>query len=292
MFHVAAILLALGAPPENAEPERVTTVAVVERLPLAAPIARVVLSVDSLAMRIDVTTTADPRAIYQRFVASDPQLCPFISRAGNTVVLQCRTPRIEARLDPNGGKPVLEIREVRGLPLSEEEATRSGSSTIPSRSTLAVPAQATPLRHAVNVTSRRAASPRPRWNSARPYRANTADWPRFGSATSRCAPAIQQPPRVGTAWPAALAATGAWPWRDCASWAAACLGEMRKRVFDASMLPEPLHGEMLLRAARAHAYIGAVKDSMVNLLEAIRTNPRICDDDTRVSCADAWSCSP
>src|ERR1039458_2287937 len=103
MFHIAAILLALGTPAENAEPERVTTVAVVERLPLAAPIARVVLSVDSLAMRIDMTTTADPRAIYQRFVASNPQLCPYISRAGNTVVLQCRTPRIEARLDPNGG---------------------------------------------------------------------------------------------------------------------------------------------------------------------------------------------
>jgi hypothetical protein len=50
------------------------------------------------------------------------------------------------------------------------------------------------------------------------------------------------------------------------------------------MLPEPLHGEMLVRSARAAAYIGAVKDSMVSLLEAMHANPRICDGDTRVLC--------
>jgi hypothetical protein len=67
-----------------------------------------------------------------------------------------------------------------------------------------------------------------------------------------------------------------------------CLGELRKRTFDASMLPEPLHGEMLLRAARAHAYIGAVKESMVNLLEAIRTKLATFATTTPASCAGAW----
>jgi hypothetical protein len=63
-----------------------------------------------------------------------------------------------------------------------------------------------------------------------------------------------------------------------------CLGELRKRVFDSTALPEPLHGEMLLRGARAFAYIGAVKDAMADLLEAMRANPHTCDDDTRVLC--------
>ena len=283
MFHVAAILLALGTPPENAEPERVTTVAVVERLPLAAPIARVALSVDSLAMRIELTTTADPRAIYQRFTASDPQLCPFISRTGSTVVLQCRTPRIEARLDANAGKPVLEIREVRGLPLSENGdqiwffyhpiALRFGSGcpgdTAPARGECHFKAgrfteAALEFRKALQGEHRRLAALRIGDISLRTGDpATAAGWYRMAG-------------RYGSYGRMAVA-------RLC-ELGGACLGEMRKRVFDAALLPEPLHGEMLLRAARAHAYIGAVKDSMLNLLEAIRTNPHICDEDTRVLC--------
>ena len=283
MFHVAAILLALGTPPENAEPERVTTVAVVERLPLAAPITRVTISVDSLAMRIDLSTTADPRAIYQRFVASNPQLCPYVSRAGSTVVLQCRTPRIEARLDANGGKPVLEIREVRGLPLSEDGdqiwffyhpiALHYGSAcpgdTAPARGECHFKAgrfteAAIEFRKALQGEYRRLASLRLGDISLRTGDpATAAGWYRMAG-------------RYGSYGRLAVA-------RLC-ELGGTCLGEMRKRVFDATMLPEPLHGEMLLRAARAHAYIGAVKDSMVNLLEAMRTSPRICDDDTRVLC--------
>jgi tetratricopeptide (TPR) repeat protein len=283
MFHIAAILLALGTPPENAEPERVTTVAVVERLPLSAPIARVVLSVDSLAMRIDLRTTADPRAIYQRFVASDPQLCPYVSREANTVVLQCRTPRIEARLDPNGGKPVLEIREVRGLPLSEDGdqiwffyhpiALRFGSGcpgdTAPARGECQFKAgrfteAALEFRKALQGEFRRLAALRLGDISLRTGDpATAAGWYRMAG-------------RHGSYGRMAVA-------RLC-ELGGSCLGEMRNRVFDAEALPEPLHGEMLLRAARAHAYIGAVKDAMVNLLQAIRTNPHICDEDTRVLC--------
>jgi hypothetical protein len=283
MFHLAAIFLALGAPAENAEPERVTTVAVVERLPLAVPVGRVTLSVDSLAMRIELTTTADTRAIHQRFMASDPQLCPFISRAANSVVLQCRTPRIEARLDPGGGKPVLEIREVRGLPLSEDGdqiwffyhpiALHFGSAcpgdTAPARGECQFKAgrfteAALEFRKALQGENRRLASLRLGDISLRTGDpATAAGWYRMAG-------------RYGSYGRMAVA-------RLC-ELGGACLGEMRKRVFDAAMLPEPLHGEMLLRAARAHAYIGAVKDSMVNLLEAIRTSSHICDEDTRVLC--------
>jgi len=283
MFPVAAILIALGTPSENPDPERVTTVAVIERLPLAAPITRVVLTVDSLAMRIDLTTTADPRAIYQRFVTSDPQLCPYISRAGNTVVLQCRTPRIEARLDPNGGRPVLEIREVRGLPLSEDGdqiwffyhpiALRFGSGcpgdTAPARGECQFKAgrfteAALEFRKALQGENRRLASLRLGDISLRTGDpATAAGWYRMAG-------------RHGSYGRMAVA-------RLC-ELGGGCLGELRKRVFDASMLPEPLHGEMLLRAARAHAYIGAVKDSMTNLLEAVRSNPHTCDGDTRVLC--------
>jgi tetratricopeptide (TPR) repeat protein len=288
MFQFVTLLVALGGstpsePSDSPEGERVSTVAAIERLPLAVPINRVVLSVDSLAMRIDLTTTADTRAIQQRFLASDPQLCPFIHREPNTVVLQCRTPRIEARLDQTGGKPILEIHEVRGLPLHESGdqiwffyhpiALHFGSGcpgdTSPARGECHFKAgrfteAALEFRKALTGEYRRLASLRLGDISLRTGDSTTAaGWyrlaGRFGSYG-----------RLATA-------------RLC-ELGGGCLGEMRKRVFDATMLPEPLHSEMLLRGARAHAYIGAVKDSMAALTEAMRSNPRICDEDTRILC--------
>jgi tetratricopeptide (TPR) repeat protein len=283
MFHFAAILLALGTPAESAEPERVTTVAVVERLPLAAPITRVALSVDSLAMRIELTTTADPRAIYQRFVASAPQLCPFISRASDTVVLECRTPRIEARLEANDGKPVLEIREVRGLPLSEDGdqiwffyhpiALRFGSGC---------PGDTAPARGECHFKAGRFTEAAIEFRKALPGEFRRLAALRLGDIALRTGD-----PATAVGWYRMAGRHGNYGRMAVArlcELGGSCLGEMRKRVFDASLLPEPLHGEMLLRAARAHAYIGAVKDSMVNLLAAIRTNPHICDEETRVLC--------
>jgi tetratricopeptide (TPR) repeat protein len=283
MFRLASILLALGTPLDNTGPERMTTAAVVERLPLAAPINRVTLSVDSLAMRIDVTSAADTRAIYQRFVASDPQLCPYISRAGNTITLQCRTPRIEAWLDANSGKPVLEIREVRGLPLNEEAdqiwffyhpiALHFGSGcpgdTAPARGECHFKAgrfteAALEFRKALQGEYRRLASLRLGDISLR-----TGD-PATAAGWYRMAGHYGSYGRIAVA-------------RLC-ELGGGCLGEMRKQVFDASLLPEPLHGEMLLRGARAFAYIGAVKDSMVALLEAIRSNPHMCDYESRILC--------
>ena len=288
MFQLVTLVVALGAPSpsgpsDSPEGERVSTVAAIERLPLAVPVNRVILSVDSLAMRIDLTTTADTRAIQQRFLASDPQLCPYIHREQNAVVLQCRTPRIEARLDQTGGKPVLEIHEVRGLPLHEDGdqiwffyhpiALHFGSGcpgdTAPARGECHFKAgrfteAALEFRKALTGEYRRLASLRLGDISLRTGDTTTAaGWyrmaGRFGSYG-----------RLATA-------------RLC-EMGGGCLGEMRKHVFDATMLPEPLHSEMLLRGARAHAYIGAVKDSMAALVEAMRANPRVCDDETRVLC--------
>jgi hypothetical protein len=283
MFPLAAILVALGAPKETPEPERFTTVATVERLPLAAPINRVLLTVDSLAMRMDLATTADARAIQQRFLASEPQLCPFIDRVGNTVVLNCRTPRIEARLDPNGGKPVLEIREVRGLPMNEDGdqiwffyhpiALRFGSGC--PGDTPAAKAEchfkagrfteaALEYRKCLQGEFRRLAELRLGDIALR-----TGD-PATAAGWYRMAGRYGMFGRMASARLCELGGT--------------CLGELRKRTFDATVLPEPLHSEMLLRGARAAAYMGAVKESMVTLMEAMRDNPHLCGDDTRSLC--------
>jgi hypothetical protein len=283
MFRIAAILLALNTPSENPESERVTTVAAIERLPLAVPINRVTLLVDSLAMRIDVTSTADPRGIYQRFMASDPQLCPFISRAGNTVTLQCRTPRIEARLDPNNGKPILEIGEVRGLPLREETAQiwffyhpialHFGS---------ACPGDTAPARGECNFKAGRFTEAALEFRKALQGEYRRLASLRLGDISLRTGD-----PATAAGWYRMTGRFGSYGRMAVARLCeigGGCLGEMSKRVFDATSLPEPLHAEMLLRGARAFAYLGAAKDSMMNLNQAIKSNPRMCQDDTRILC--------
>lgn len=283
MVPLAALLVVLGAANETPEPERVTTVAAVERLPLAAPVTRVALSVDSLAMRIEIAAGPDARAVQQRFLASNPQLCPFVERAGSTVILNCRTPRIDARLDVAAGKPVLEIHELRGLPMSEDGdqiwffyhpiALHFGSGcpgdTPASRGECHFKAgrfteAALEFRKALQGEHRRLAELRLGDISLR-----TGD-PATAAGWYRMAGRYGSYGRMAAARLCELGGT--------------CLGEMRKHTFDASLLPEPLHAEMLLRAARAGAYIGAVKDAMVALLEAMHASPRMCDDDTRVLC--------
>jgi tetratricopeptide (TPR) repeat protein len=283
MFRIAALLLALNTPSENPESERVTTVAAIERLPLAVPINRATLSVDSLAMRIDVISTADPRGIYQRFMASEPQLCPFISRAGNTITLQCRTPRIEARLDSNNGKPILEIGEVRGLPLREETAQiwffyhpialHFGS---------ACPGDTTPARGECHFKAGRFTEAALEFRKALQGEYRRLASLRLGDISLRAGD-----PATAAGWYRMTGRFGNYGRMAVARLCeigGGCLGEMSKRVFDATALPEPLHTEMLLRGARAFAYIGAAKDSMINLNQAIRSNPHICQDDTRILC--------
>jgi len=283
MVHLATLLLALGSAPDGPAAGRVPTAATVERLPLAVPVSRVDLAVDSLNMRIELTTTANARAIYQRFAVSDPQLCPFISYSGNTVTLQCRTPRIEAILDPNNGRPVLEIHEVRGLPQAEDIdriwffyhplALRFGSGC---------PGDTPAARGECQFKAGRFRDAALEFRKALQTENRQLAALRLGDISLRTGD-----PLTATGWYRMVGRYGSFGRvavaRLC-ELGGACLGEMRKRVFDATLLPEPLHSEMLIRGARAFAYIGAIKDSMVALLDAIRSNSHICDGETRVLC--------
>jgi tetratricopeptide (TPR) repeat protein len=278
-----AILLALAAAPDESEAARIATAAAVERLPLAIPIQRAALTVDSLAMRIDVKTTGDARAVEQRFLASHPQLCPFISRSGNIVTLQCRTPRIEAHLDTDNGRSVLEIREVRGLPLSEDGdqiwffynpiALKFGSGC---------PGDTTSARGECHLKAGRFTE------AALEFRkALQGEYRRFADLRLGDIALRTGDPATAAGWYKMAGRFGSWGRMAAArlcELGGACLGELRKRVFNAEALPEPLHTEMLLRGARAAAYVGAVKDSMVALGEAMKLSPRVCDEDTRVIC--------
>lgn len=283
MFRLATLLLALSAPKETPEPERVTTVAAVERLPLAVPVSKVALSVDSLAMHLTLTTTSDARAIQQRLLSANPQLCPFIDRIGNTIVVSCRTPRIEARLDPNGGRPVLEIREVRGLPLSEDGdqiwffyhpiALRLGSGC---------PGDTPAARGECHFKAGRFSEAAIEFRKALPGEHRRLAELRLGDISLRTGD-----PATAAGWYRMAGRYGSFGRMATArlcELGGTCLGELRKRTFDASLLPEPLHSEMLLRAARAAAYMGAVKESMTALLEGMRADTHMCENETRVLC--------
>jgi hypothetical protein len=285
MFPLAAILVALSPPAQTPQPERVTTVASVERIPLAAAMNRIALSVDSLAMRFTLTTPTpgEAHAIEQSLTGSNPQLCPFIERAGNAVTIDCRTPRIEARLEPNGGRTTLEIRELRGLPLNEDGdqiwffyhpiALHFGS---------ACPGDTHPAQGECHFKAGRFSEAAIEYRKALPGEYRHLAELRLGDISLRTGD-----PSTAAGWYRMAGRYGNYGRMAMArlcELGGTCLGELRKRTFNAAMLPEPLHSEMLLRSARAAAYVGAVKDSMVALLDGLKANPHMCEDDNRVLC--------
>jgi hypothetical protein len=284
MVPLATLLVALGVSPSgNSEPERVTTALSVERLPLAAPLDRVALSVDSLAMRMELTSTTHARAIAQRLLASKPQLCPLVMRLGNTVVLDCRTPRIEARLDPGGGKPVLEIREVRGLPTDQDsDQLWFFYHPISLRLGRGCPGDTPAAKGECLFTAGRFTEAALQFRKALHGENLRFAQLRLGDIALRTGD-----PATAAGWYRMAVHYGAFGRmaraRLC-ELGGTCLGEQRKRVFDASLLPEPLHSEMRLRGARAAAYVGAVKEAMTSLLDLMRDNPHLCDTYTRSLC--------
>ena len=65
-----------------------------------------------------------------------------------------------------------------------------------------------------------------------------------------------------------------------------CFGKQRPYFFDSTALAEPLHTEMLLRAARVAAYLGELPQAMLALRQAIDAAHGGCDGSTQVFCRE------
>lgn len=87
-----------------------------ERHALPALKGSVSLAVQTLLAEVEIVAPSDAPAIANALRHSGGALCPSIEVRGNSVVLTCRTRRIEAGLAAENGRRYLDLRQLRGLP--------------------------------------------------------------------------------------------------------------------------------------------------------------------------------
>jgi tetratricopeptide (TPR) repeat protein len=112
------VLIALLALPAGGDlrATRFAAVSAVERITLPTnPVPQVV--VEPLDATVELRTNAKGlKALLQRITALVGQICPEVTSSGTSVILRCRSRRIDADLVPSANGPALEVRELRGLP--------------------------------------------------------------------------------------------------------------------------------------------------------------------------------
>ena len=283
MFHLAALLTVLALPVEVPDLERIPTVAVIERIALGMPPAKVNLQVHSLNMSIELSAPSDPRGLLDRVRIADPQLCPSLLRTEQGILLRCRTPRIEAQLDTLEGKAVLEIHELRGLPWRDEsDQMWFFYNPIGLKLGNACPGDTPAARGECHFKAGRITEAALEFRKGLSTEHRKMCALRLGDVAIRSGDAV-----TAVSWYQLSGHYGPYgrmaQARLC-ELGGMCLGEKRKTTFDSSLLPEPLKTEMLLRGARAFAYIGAVEEAMKRLTGAMKENPKLCESDNRILC--------
>jgi hypothetical protein len=97
-------------------PARLAMVVAAERLPLPVPVKTTDLVVEPLTGTIEVRRIGNAKVVAQKMAAAAGQICPEIEAVVTSVVIHCRTKRLDANLVFDRGKTFIEIEELRGLP--------------------------------------------------------------------------------------------------------------------------------------------------------------------------------
>jgi len=276
------ILLALAAEVSEAPP-RLPTVATVERIPLPQSAASVILSLDAFGKRIDLRPTRDSKGLASKIAAAGSRLCPRTQPDRDGVILQCVTRRLDAAFIHEKSGLFLELYELRGVPwrgdenrieISYDPVTFQLGHECPGNTPVArgectydagqYTVAAVEFRRALSEDGRHLAAMR------------------LGDISLR-----NKDPVTAAAWYQAASRAGPFGRMAAArlcELSGSCLGKRRRMVFDASLLPEPLHTEMLLRAARLSAFLDEIPQAMIGLRKVIEAGHGGCEGSTLLVC--------
>jgi hypothetical protein len=279
---IPAILFVLAAE-VTAAPVRLPTVATVERIPLLRAPASVTLTLLPFSRRIELRPTRDSAGLASKIAAVGSRLCPRILVDHNAVILECATRRLDGILVTSKGKLFLEIYELRGVPWRGDESRIDVFySPIVFRFGDGCPGD-TPLARgecAYRVGQYTVAAVEFR-------RALIGDGRKVASMRLGDLALVNQDPGTAAGWYNAAGRLGAFGRLAAArlcELSGTCLAKLRQSVFDSKLLPEPLHTEMLLRAARVAAYMDDLPRAMVALRGAIEAAHGGCDGSTQLYC--------
>jgi hypothetical protein len=284
------ILVTLAAVPAEVVPRaptegvsRLPTVATVERIPLLRDPGSVMLMIYPFSKLVELHTNHDSKGLATRIASAKSRLCPRTLLEQNTITLQCTTRRLDSVLVREKGQLFLEIYELRGIPSRGDEhrinvfynpltfqlgdgcpgntsAARGECAFREGKYTVA----AVEFRRALSGDGRRVAAIR------------------LGDLAL-----INQDPGTAAGWYYAAGRAGAFgrvaAARLC-ELSGNCFTKARRSVLSASMLPEPLYTEMLLRAARVSAYLDEIPQAMQGLKNAIDAAHGGCDGSTMLFC--------
>jgi hypothetical protein len=101
-------------------PARLALIVAAERVPLPVAVKPADFVLEPLTASIELRRINNAKAVAQRMALSAGQICPTVEAFGTTVVLRCRTKRLDARLATDRGKLFVEIEQLRGLPFRLE----------------------------------------------------------------------------------------------------------------------------------------------------------------------------
>lgn len=290
---VAAAPLAAGPVPqvarasERAAAQRLLTSASAARIPLPPTRGPVTLEVHALESLVRLRAPKDAKMLAARLAGPVAMLCPSVVVRDGAVELTCRSRRIDGQLTSEGKARFLDLVELRGIPFREGPDHPPFIHYEPLRSGLG---QACPGRGAVRgeckLKEGEVVEAAASFRSSLESRARALAAVRLGDLALRIGDpltAMGWYRRAGT-----LGVFGRVALARACELDGKCLAtlEAAARVFDSTGLPEMVRNEMVLRGARAEAYVGRL-DAAVRILGAqfkAHGPISVCRSDTELLC--------
>jgi hypothetical protein len=97
-------------------PARLALIVAAERIPVPVALKPADMVFEPMTGSIELRRLSNPTVVAQKMALAVGQLCPTIETTATSVVVRCRTKRIDAQLVVERGKTFIEVEELRGLP--------------------------------------------------------------------------------------------------------------------------------------------------------------------------------
>jgi hypothetical protein len=268
LLYLAALTLA--AQGGMSLPARLALIVAAERIPVPVPVKAADFVLEPLTGTIELRRINNTKVVAQKMALSAGQICPSVEAVGTTVVLRCRTKRLDAHLTVDRGKLYLEIEQLRGLPW-RHEGDRLDVFYDPQSLGFGGPCPGTMVSGRAECALRDGRTE----EAAALFRQALGSAPQASFAGTRLGDMALANGDV----PGALNFYRRSSFGDMFGRVAAtrlcelegtCLGDKsQERLFNGQDQPEPVRSEMLLRGARANIFVGEVSAAVKMLSEAV-----------------------
>jgi hypothetical protein len=101
-------------------PARLALIVAAERLPVPVVVKATDFAFEPLTATIELRRLNNAKLVAQKMAGGAGQICSEVEAVGTTVVVHCRTKRMDAHLVVERGKMYIEIEQLRGLPFRHE----------------------------------------------------------------------------------------------------------------------------------------------------------------------------